>query len=284
MVKGGSARACKGRRGRRNLTKMQHRLLGCIHDPHSIPGATHPPVAKAKRAIAARKDFFLDFFRREPRILLYARRRLVLSTLVFCRICVDVAPYRVAMMARWMSASASQVLGQGCLEPITIAHADTQQCERFTMDLRLALSFFLSTMSLSFSPSLSFFRLALSFTRTQLGPSPKLLPAANSGVWMLLPLPLRSRGGPGSPLRDSSPSRLSPQHSQQDVCLPRITRSPSREATLGGFDLWIPWHRHCDDQSSKYGRNPHVSAWLSAQTRRPALCLEWNYVIISIGF
>lgn len=33
---------------------------------------------------------------------------------------------------------------------------------------------------------------------------------------------------------------------------------PPREATLG-FDVWIPWHRHRDDQSSNYGRNPHVS-------------------------
>lgn len=65
--------------GRGNLTKMQHRLLGCIHDPHSIPGATHPPVRESEACNNSSAERFLPRFRRDRGLTPYEAdgRRLI---------------------------------------------------------------------------------------------------------------------------------------------------------------------------------------------------------------
>lgn len=233
MVKGGSARAraraCKGRRGRRNLTKMQHRLLGCIHDPHSIRrrDASSGRESEARNSSAER---FLPRFlpSRAAEYLLDARRRLVLSTLVFCRIrrrCC--ASYRVAMMTRWMSAN--QVLGQGCLEPITIAarwHATMRAIHHGFASRVIFLPF--DDVSLFLSLPLVFFRLALSFTRT---PTRALSQAPTSKLTLLggldaLAPSTKIAGGPWVPL---SGTVLPP-------AFPRGVRNKT-SAFLGSLDL-----------------------------------------------
>lgn len=125
----------------------------------------------------------------------------------------------------WMSANEPQVLGQGCLEPITIVRADTQQCERFTMDSRVSRYLSSFRRCLSFFPSRFFVSLCLSLGPTW-EPSPKLLPATNSGVWMLLPLPWSSRGALGPLSRDNPPPPPPfPAALTNKTRLPRITRS-----------------------------------------------------------
>jgi len=193
------------------------------------------------------------------------------STLVFRWICV--ARLLAVFHQRWMNANGHTVLGQGCLGPITIARADTQQYAFLMSDspwiASRVISFFFSRwrVFLSFTSSCLRF-LSLSLSLCLLLNSPELslrsLPS-NWRVRMPLPLPWRLQG-PQSPLRDSSLSRLSPFLTGRH--LPRIIRSPAG-GDIRSFDLWIPWHRHRDDQSSNYGRNPHVSAHLQRSASRP---------------
>lgn len=194
---------------------------------------------------------------------------------------------RVAAGARWMSANGHTVLGQGCLGPITIARADTQQCAFLTSDspwiasrvISLSLLFSTTRLSLSLSPFRSSSRLpSLSLARFTwaLSQAPTNELGGSDGP---LPLPRWSRGGSRSPLRDNPLSRLSPFLAGRAFLESFV---PPREATFG-FDLWIPWHRHRDDQSSNYGRNPHVSPRVPSRPRVfvSRMILQSNTVRIS---
>lgn len=104
---------------------------------------------------------------------------------------------------RWWDAGCVTVLGQGCLEPITIARADTQQCERFTMDYALSLLFD-NVPPLSLSFSLWVFRFALSFTWDQVGTLSNSYQRRGTlgdlDAFAPHPPSMKIAGGPGSPL------------------------------------------------------------------------------------
>lgn len=129
------------------------------------------------------------------------------STLVFRSICLASVPLlatsrRVAAGARWMSANGHTVLGQGCLGPITIARADTQQCAFLTSDSPWVASRVISLLSSTTRLSLPFVPhlvCPLYLSLGSPGPSPKPLPT-NSGVRMGLCPFHDDRGGLLSPL------------------------------------------------------------------------------------
>lgn len=127
----------------------------------------------------------------------------------------------------WMSANGHAVLGQGCLGPITIARADTQQCAFLTSDSQWIASCVISLpLSSSRLLSLSFARSTWALSQA---PTNELEGSDASAPSMRPPF----AGGPRSPLRDSSLSRLSPFLAGRAFL---GSFDPPREATLG-FDL-----------------------------------------------
>lgn len=143
--------------------------LGCIHDPDptyrcdaSSDRESEAYIRDARRG----KDAFLDSAVAPRRT--HLSRFLIVSTLVYLlgRASSLTRGYPLAVSRRvtsrrrehaGRSSRVATVLGQGCLRPITIARADTQQCAFLTSDSPWFTRLFPSVSILSLCPSFSLF-------------------------------------------------------------------------------------------------------------------------------
>jgi len=210
--------------------------LACIHDPNPAhTGAAHPPIARTPWRCEAQ-------FRRQrgkgplPRFTRLLRYVSCTTSCTYTRTISD--PRRRAALRRDGGtsvpderASGRSVLGQGCLGPITIAHADTQQCAFLESDspwltclfpcLRTRVRSLFLSLLLSWVPFA--FSISLVPSVSRVGPSLGA-PTSESRVRMPLPLPQKSQGA------------LEPPPSAAILSSPVIPHSGAGRAFVGSFD------------------------------------------------